>query len=380
MKRKRVDILALKYNSFDRDSFIEDALSNSVNSMIFFWDFDKLSLEYKHKDINYSWKVIKFIKFKNVWLNRFVQPVRGLVNLVLFVLLFGFLCFKFRPKVCWIENTWSAVMTGAMSRLGICGYSIYLPGDWLASSQKQSPIKYLANNILFPVMDYLACRFNDVVLNVSQEIGDARLKLWGKKVARSEDVFMVMKINESSVRQIRNKICFLGKVRSDSGMELVISAMPEIWGKYGIKLKIIGQETVERKNLEKIIETYKVQDFVQISGFMEFNRLYESMEDCFCGINLITSTNSYSIYTIVGKLIHYIQSPMPVIVTKNVGPFHEQVRQNGLGLVIEPTKKELLDAVGQLYENQKLFYENILKFADNRLKPKINDYIKDVLS
>lgn len=376
MKWKRIDLLAVKFDAWDRNAFLEEAVSYSKNSMIFFFDFDKYCLEYKPENINFIRKVIKYVKFKNVWLNHAANPIFGLINIAIFMFLFGFLCLRYRPKVCWMDNTWPAVVTGLMKKLGICDYSIYTPSDWLVNNHKQNPIRYLANNVLWSTMDYLACRLNDNVLNLTREIGEARYKYWGRKVARREGIdFRHIKIKGDSINRNRNKICFLGRVQDDSGLDVVISTMREIWEEHGIMLKIVGPARPAFEKLKEVVKAYDAQEFVEISGFVEADKLYEFMSDCFCGIHLINSTNSHTIYTISGKLIQYIQLLMPVIVTKNIGPFHKLIQQYEIGKVIKPLRDEICSSVEHLYKNLEQYQENIRKFVSSMPVKKIKDYI-----
>ena len=376
MVSKRLDLLVLKFNAWDRKSFTEEALAYSRNSMIFFFDYEKITLEYKPQNVGFSRRTIKYLQHRSMPSNSFVFLLLALADIVIGMMLFGFLCVRFRPRVCWIDNTWPAVATGLMKKLGFCNYSIYTPSDWLACNRKQGTVKYLANNILWPVMDYLACCLNDHVLNLTAEIGEARYNFWGKKVPKRECVgSRTISINKSIPEQPRNKICFLGRVLPDSGLEIVISALQKTWQKNGITLKIIGPRTPHSEKLRNYIEVNNAHDFVEIYDFVEADKLYELMADCFCGINLITSPDSHTIYTIPGKLIEYIQRQMPVIVTQNIGPFHKVIQKNRLGHVIKPAEDELCDAIEHLYRNQKQCLENIRNFGQKQSVGKIEDYI-----
>jgi len=379
MVSKRLDLLVLKFNAWDRKSFTEEALAYSRNSMMFFFDYEKIALEYKPENVDFSHRTIKYLQHRLVPSNSFLFLLLSLADIVIGMMLFGFLCVKFRPRVCWIDNTWPAVATGLMKKLGFCNYSIYTPSDWLACGQKQGLlVRYFANNVLWPVMDYLACRLNDHVLNLTSEIGEARYNFWSKAVPKRECVHSrTISINKSILEKPRNKICFLGRVLHDSGLEIVISALQKKWQKNGITLKIIGPTTQYSARLRNFIESNNAHDFVEIFDFIEADKLNDSMADCFCGINLMTNPDSHTIYTIPGKLIEYLQQQMPVIVTQNIGPFHKVIRKNGLGYVIRPTEDELWDAVEDLYRNLKQYQNNILNFVQHQSCGGIEDYIEN---
>ena len=47
MDLHKIDFVSFKMDSFDKKSFTADSLAYSKNSMLFFYDFSKITLEYK---------------------------------------------------------------------------------------------------------------------------------------------------------------------------------------------------------------------------------------------------------------------------------------------------------------------------------------------
>ena len=80
---------------------------------------------------------------------------------------------------------------------------------------------------------------------------------------------------------------------------------------------------------------------------------------------IITTTNNYSAYTIPGKIIHYLQYLLPVIVTKGSGPIVSSIKKNEMGLVIEPLEEEFIKAVVTIYDKQRQFRENIAQYIES---------------
>ena len=86
------------------------------------------------------------------------------------------------------------------------------------------------------------------------------------------------------------------------------------------------------------------------------------MKDCFCGINLITTAESYSSFAVPGKFIQYLQMKIPILATQNNG-IVEVIEENNLGIVIEPSASLILSSVRKLYKDQNEHIISVLKYA-----------------
>jgi glycosyltransferase involved in cell wall biosynthesis len=373
---RKLDLLVLKFNAWDRASFLKEVIDYSENSMVFIFDFEKIMLEYKPADIDFPIETIRYKQTKMVNRSRFLLAFFSSLDIAIFMFFFLYLCIKFRPKVCWMDNTWPAVVTGIMRVFGFCGYSIYTPSDWLVNDQKKISIRNLANNLLWPVMDYFACRLNDNVLNLTDEIGKARIQYWGTKVTKRESTHSrLICLKNSDVQTGRNKIGFLGRVLSDSGLELVILTLKRKAPEKKIILKIIGPVTPHSKRLKQFIKEHEADDLVEICDFVEAGKLQDCLSDCFCGVNLISVHGGHTAYTIPGKMIEYLQNFMPVLVTNFIGNFYKIIEDNQLGLVINPTEEEIFKAIEHLYKQQQQYIDHINKFVGKYSVGKIEDYI-----
>ncbi|MBU0477589.1 glycosyltransferase [bacterium] len=365
----RIDILAYKTQSYDTDSFIEDILRYSKNSVLLIFDFDEITVHHKPSNISLKNKTIRFFKTKNHKLNYYLSPLLLVVHIFIIFKLFFVLCYKYRPKVCWIENSYVALIVGFLRRLGLCSKSIYGAGDWVAvGSNRQKVLSYVGNNFIFPIVDYLACKFNDVVLNHTEEIAKARHEFWGREIAKKEKLYvykMQIKTRDSYNNKQRKTFCFIGDVREDSGLDIAIKSLADIRRKQKFILKIIGPQRQYYNYIKKTSIKYNVNKYLQFLGFVDTDKLVETLSDCFCGISLITSNNSYSAYTISGKLIHYLQYLLPVIVTEGAGAFVPVIRNNELGIVIEPTKEAFINAVFTIYDEQEQYRRNIVKYINS---------------
>jgi len=227
----KIDILAFKNYSYDSDSFIEDILCYSRNSILLISDFDKITVQHKPSNINFGKRTIRFYRAKSLRLNYYISPLLLWVNMFIFIKLLSKICWKYRPKVCWIENSYAAVIVGILRKCNLCDKSIYVPGDWVVSAQNRRVLSYVANNLFFPILDYLACKLNDVVVNHTEQIAESRYKYWGKKIAKKEKLYqykMQIRADNSHGDTEKKAICFIGNMREDSGLDIAIKCLTDI--------------------------------------------------------------------------------------------------------------------------------------------------------
>src|SRR3989338_2404892 len=372
----RIDILAYKMYSYDTDAFIRDVLNYSKNSIIVVFYFDKIAIHYKPSHIEFKKDTIYYPSKRNLYFKLLWYPI---YLWQLTKLLFA-ICWKYRPRICWIENTEAALIVGILRKLHLCNKSIYLPGDWLANyKHKKDFLGDIYRNLIFPLNDYLACKLNDMVLNHTEAITQARYNFWNRKITKKEGLYRYkLQIKAISTNCAEKKfLCFLGDIRSDSGLDILISALSEVRKKYDIAIKIIGPENQARyEYLEKLAIKYNVAQHVRFLGFVKTDQLAETLSDCFCGINLLTRVDSYSSYTIPGKFIHYLQFLLPVLTTKGGGPFVSQIQEKGLGLVIEPSNDKVVGAIIDIYKEQNSYRGNIIHYINSQPTMNIREFIE----
>lgn len=376
----KIDILAFKMYSSDTESFIDDIIGYSRNSIILVYDLDKIIVHYKPSNINFKEDTLVYFKTHNDRLNYYISPFLCIIHILRFLKLFLVICRRYRPKVAWIENTYAGMIVGFLRKCHLCDKSIYLPGDWLVNPiNKKRLFSYIGNNILFPIMDYLACKNNDLVLDHTPKITEARYNFWGRKIAKNEKLYIYrpkIKINDISPDKMNKNICFIGQMRKESGLDLAIKALKKIRQYQDISIIIIGPKIKEYEYFRRLSKQYHVEQYVKFLGFVETDRFIEILSDCFCGLGVITIKETYSFYTIPGKMMHYIQYMLPVIVTEGVGYFSTVVRDNKLGLVIGPSETEFIKAVCKIYDDQKEYRNNIIKYINSFPKTDIKELIE----
>lgn len=378
---KKIDILVIKTDSFDTDSIIEDIVSYSNNSIILVIDYDrKITFQHKPANIELGRDSISLFKFKNTKLSYYFSSLLFLLEQLIFIKVISVLCWKYHPKICLIETTYLALIVGILKKFRLCDKLIYLSTDWLVNkSNKKKIISYIGNSLFFPIADYLACKFSDFVLNTTENIAEARYKFWNRKIAKKEKLHLYkthIKANITGIDKKNKNICFIGSVREDSGLEIAIKSLSRIRRTQDVTLRIIGRKGQNHVYLEKISREYNVEGYVKFLGFVERNKLGEILSDCFCGINLLTDPNSISSYTIPGKIITYLQFLLPVITTEGIGPIASVIKDNKLGLIIEPLQDAFIDAIIEVYENQGQYRKNIISYINSLPKTNILELLE----
>jgi glycosyltransferase involved in cell wall biosynthesis len=363
-------------DSFDKNLFTKNILSHSKNSMMFFYDFHSMHLEYKPEHVKWFPKTIKFPWLKNPTIFKLLFPILWVIFFGIFLLLSIIICVVYRPKVCLTENAWAGAVFGVARKIGLCNTFIYCTGDWLANQTGKGFLSRLANNYIFVFMDYIAITTCDLADSYSKLCNEARERHWGRKIAKNihHRYPPPIQIYPSTISSKRNNICFLGQVREDSGLDLILPLLPELHRDIGAKLKIIGPLTVERARIEQIIINQGLDHFVELYGFLSLDELEVVMKDCFCGINLVTTEKSYSSFAVPGKFIQYLQMKIPILATQNNG-IVDVIKENNLGVIIEPSASLILSSLLNLYKDQKKYTLRILKYAEKYPYLSIKDYL-----
>lgn len=377
----RTQCVVFKMDSFDTESFnkrVEEAYGDSV---IINFSFDKVWLA--HLPGLQSRKQSRFrllkIETGSEAIDYYLVVFCSFINLLFFDLILLLACLKFHPRVLLVEHTYVAIWGGFLRRIGLAGKSIYAAGDWVANdSNKKNLLGHWHCNIVFPRLDAWACRLNDEVLNYTPQIQEARFKFWSRKIPHSEKTYLYkprVDVARDFIDKKEKKIFFLGNLRHDSGLDVVLSALKELNNRYGCGLTIVGTLGQGFDSFRRLACDQGVSELVEFKGFVETEELNILTEECFCSINLLTSQSSYSSYTVPGKFYHYLQHLLPVITTRGAGPFAQTVIQHGLGRVIDPQPQAFIDAAEDIFNHQKEYKLNILDYIDKIPKMDIHDLL-----
>jgi len=378
-KHHRLDLLALKWDSFDKEFFIKDALSYSKNSILMFRDFDYYRLSHKPDHIKKSPLAIGFHCAAKSY---FLHKLLALFNIFLTqVLLPTYLCICYRPKVCITDSPTIGSIFGIAKKLGLCERIIYLGGDWFIINRKKEPVKYFVSSFLFYYPDYLSASLSDLVIDHSPEIKSLRELHWGADLVKCGVApFPVpMKINGSINDNHRNNICFLGEVRESLGLNILLSILPNLNKDYSIKIKIFGPNSASRDNFQMKIKEQGLENLVEFYHWIDIKTEQYLINDCFCGVNLLSSgLNNHSIFITPGKLMHYMQNLIPPLITEqSASPlFIKLLKEKDWGLVTELNPEKMRSGIDHLYKKQQYFRDNLKRYAIDYPNIPLNDYLK----
>jgi hypothetical protein len=366
LKHKRLDLLAIKFDSYDKDFFIKDALSYSKNSILMFNDFDFFRIIHKPDHVK---KLPLTIGFRNIAKSYFLNKLLVLFNIFLAkILLPTYLCIFYRPKICVTENPIICSIFGIAKKLGLCESIIYIGGDWFLSNRRKNPIKHIGILFLFYYPDYLAVSLSDLVVDFSPEVTKLRKLHWKKNIVKHGIVHfpVPMEINGNINDDHRNNICFLGAFRECSGFNILLSILPTLNKKYGIKVKLFGPDSYIRDNFQIKVREQGLGDLVEFYQWIDMKTEQKLINDCFCGINLLSSSiNNHSIFTTPGKLMHYMQNLIPPLITEHSASpqFIELLKNTDLGRVTRLDCEEMESSIEYLFKNQQFFRDNLRKYA-----------------
>ena len=360
--KHRASVLVYKVDSFDNDVLKNDVLKAYPDSIILVFNRKGIFTDFSPPKFGLKRPFLGFLGPRIHFLRPFLSPMALFIDHVRIFSFLLWLSILYRPRVFIIENTFVAALAGILRRIGLAGYMIYIPGDWLAGGQVRKGFSSrLFSNVAFPLFDYLACRLADLTLNCTQAISEARRKFWGRKIA-PESLFqnrLEIKAKSWENNKLRQNIAFLGSIRPESGLEIALKALQMIRKEIDAKLKFIGVDETAFNNLKRQAAEWGVDGFLTREGFVERQQLAEVLKDCFCGINLITIPATYTSRTLPAKVIDYLQYLLPVIATSHIGEIAQVIRDKGIGLIIEPEPDSFINAVRDIYSHQDAYREKI---------------------
>lgn len=278
---------------------------------------------------------------------------------------------RFRVGSVFIVDHQQAAIVGVLRRLGLFKRLVYFAGDWYpGSSFRKGLWTRLGNEVYFPALDWIACRLSDLTINQTEFVKEGRTRYWGKRIPRDEVGFippLVVKRKNPSAGVDGRNIVFLGATRPDSGLDLVLEALPMVRERLGnTRLKIVGPSGPTIEEIQRTAAERGLGPFVEYVGVADYAQFDVIFADCFCGVNLITDPSSYSSRALPAKIPDYLQSLLPVLVTPYVGSIVDTIREHDLGLVVEPEAGEVVSAMVRLYEERATFVENIRTFIETR--------------
>jgi len=289
---------------------------------------------------------------------------------------------KFGVRTAVFYDPFDCALAGVLRRFGVYERVIYFALDWLPSGNLRVGVwSRLSKGVYFPVMDRFASRWSDLTVNQTDLIATARTEYWGARMPRKEIVYqprLVMRAAHDSAAGTRRKILFLGFARTDSGLDLLLGALPRLRESLGdITIKIIGGSTPTLTEFQRRARENGLDRWIEHIPQVPRQSFADVFSDCFCGVNLITTSDSYSSKTIPGKIMDYFQYLLPVVVTPNVGPITEVVREHHIGRVVAPSVDEVAAALTDLCRRRDEFVQNLRAYIGCRPYTSVEQLLRE---
>ncbi len=274
-----------------------------------------------------------------------------------------FLWKGYRVKTLILCNPYQGICFWPFLKLGWIKRCVFFAGDWLAGTKGPGRIwSKLGSDVVHPFFDRALAEMSELTVNVSPGVGPERVRYWGKSVVRKEIVLgpPFEYKRPASAPGLGNKIIFIGVVREDSGLDLILEVLPSLVQRLPLKLKIIGPPGAVRDVLQKKVAAKGLEQWVEFDGFFSRENLWDHVQDGFMGVNLITRPDSFSKFGLPAKMVDYLQYSMPILASPYVGWMVDWISENGLGQVILPNPREIEKGIEDLW-NQKDVYEKRIK-------------------
>ncbi|MBI3366554.1 glycosyltransferase family 4 protein [Candidatus Roizmanbacteria bacterium] len=263
------------------------------------------------------------------------------------------------------SNRLNAIVGILLKKMGVVKKAVYFSPDW---SKNRFNNKFL--NFIFQKLDYLCIKYADIVWNSSHVIKldpmmEERLKLsyprsWLKKqiqVPDGTDYFPIPSFNKIN----RYEIGFVGHLKKEMGVQLVIDTLPSILKKLPkVRLLIIGSGPLGNELRKKARGLP-----VEFTGFIgNIQEVYKRLSRCAIAIAPYEeSKQNISQYSDPGKTKNYFSVGLPIIITK-VPKIAYEIDQKKCGIAIYYDKKEFTNAVLRLLKKDdilKMYRKNVLK-------------------
>jgi len=293
-------------------------------------------------------------------------PFAFIIDYVLVARQVDVLAIKYMPKVGYVDNTFIARYFAKLRKNKKLTTLIYASFDWFGDNENKTfnPLRYLFSR-LFLSFDTYVCKISDIVLCHTDNIRKARRKYLGVDFPINDVVFNpnltlvdCQYVSELSNPTLKNKIIFLGNATDNSGLDITLNAIRGT----SYKMCLAGPKNHIVDNL------YQSENSINFEymGFANREDMCLIFSDILVGLNLITSENTHTSYTIPSKVMDYLRYGIPVVITKNIGPFSDVVRQYEIGHVVDVDvdEYEILNAIDDIANNQKQFKKNISIFFE----------------
>ncbi|MDR0373373.1 MAG: glycosyltransferase [Nitrososphaerota archaeon] len=345
-----------------RDFFIKNDISFS---------FLEHPFSYNHQD-KHS-KVTLFESGKKV--KTIMGPNYGGGDLLHFLLDF-LLTFYFvirshkRYDVCIAADNLNAAASVFLKKLGFIRNLIYWTIDYTPNRFGNALL-----NAVFYNLDTFSCTQSDLLWNSSKRMNPARAKRGVAISNCAPEVIVpdgchfeeIKRLDSSAVN--RFKLVFMGHLVKNKGVDLLITALPDLLQMFPqVSLTIIGTGP-EESNLKRVASSLNLDDKVFFTGYIKNHKqLEQTIAGCGVGLSpYVPDPNSYTFFSDVGKVKVYLACGLPVLITE-VPEIATEIQNNGAGLIFKYDVQSFMAKVKLLIEDEVRYMEyrrNALYFVEN---------------
>lgn len=370
MQARKKDILLVSGEFFGMDE-LNHSIAKAYNEYIIInYNQKKLWVHIfssSHREIH---KMKKLCYTNNERLNYILCPAFLLLNMVVIYAQIVKYAIKFSPKIIIVDGYILPILISPLKLLHLTKNTVYITGDWHPMNKnKKRILGYIANQYIFPYFDYFSCRCSTGVLNYADRIREARFSYWGKDIcAQQRSIVFPLTLRADTVKMQsvrQNNICFLGLLKFDCGLDIAIKSLKKLREHGDFAISVIGPFSHSYLKFKKLAESYNVNDYVRFYGFLERERFKDIFVDCFCGISLIKTKNSYTSFTYQGKIGDYIQYLLAPIASPYIGYMHEPIKIKRLGRIINANEDEFVEAAIDVFKNQEMYKKNLIQYIDS---------------
>ena len=363
---KNIDLIAYKIEAYDSDDFLKTLSANNLTYIVFL--FNPAS-GYRIVSNVVSTSKKRTILLTGGITRQFHWIIYAILYPVTFIVDYFVLAFKinkfikkFSPRNGFVDNTFTAFHFAYLRKKSKIDNLVYASHDWFQIDKESFNISNFLKSCfsyLFLKFDYFVCQNADIVLNHTKIVKENRSNYWNKNIIKGKEYFYKPPLSPIFDRsqnkpKIKNKIVFLGWATKSSGLNEILNAINQ--SEY--QLYAIGKEN---ETIKHILGLSNFKNFNHL-GFLERSKFDNIFNESIAGINLITSKNVHTVHTIPSKIIDYLRYGVPIICTNNIGPFAEVILKYKLGVIISPTKHEIIEAIENISLNQEDYSKNIRFF------------------
>ncbi len=219
-------------------------------------------------------------------------------------------------------------------------------------------------NGLYHFIDRLCCARCDLVWNISPNMTDARLKNRAVREGRAPEAVVPNGSNFSEIKRLpvseihRHRLAFMGHLRKNQGVELLLASFPEIRRRVkDATLEIIGTGPLEEE-LKALAARLGIAGEVRFSGFIKDHaELEERLARSAVGVAPYSpSDDSFTYYADPGKPKTYLAAGLPVIIT-DVPAIAREIERERAGVLVGYDEKALADAAVRLLTDEPFYAE-----------------------